>query len=49
MTSMEPLHVLEVAKDAAGARVLEAFLGSNVSAKQKRKLVVKYVRNLLLN
>lgn len=41
MTSMEPVHVLEVAKDAAGARVLEAFLGSDVSAKQKRKVVVK--------
>ncbi|KAK8641930.1 hypothetical protein V6N13_011298 [Hibiscus sabdariffa] len=41
ITSMEAEHVLETAKDARGARVLEAFLASNASTKQKRRLVVK--------
>ncbi|XP_010271077.1 PREDICTED: pumilio homolog 23 isoform X2 [Nelumbo nucifera] len=39
--SMEADHVLEVAKDAGGGRVLESFLGSDASAKHKRKLLVK--------
>lgn len=43
ITSMDTEHVLEAAKDAGGARVVEAFLGSNASAKQKHRLVVKYV------
>ncbi|OVA08286.1 Pumilio RNA-binding repeat [Macleaya cordata] len=41
ITSMETTHVLEAAKDAGGGRVLECFLSSNASAKQKRKLIVK--------
>ncbi|GKU92751.1 hypothetical protein SLEP1_g6438 [Rubroshorea leprosula] len=41
ITSMESEHVLEAAKDAGGARVIEAFLDSNGSVKQKRRLVVK--------
>ncbi|XVE88546.1 hypothetical protein DITRI_Ditri19aG0077900 [Diplodiscus trichospermus] len=41
ITSMEAKHVLEAAKDAGGARVIEAFLASDASTKQKRRLVVK--------
>ncbi|GMI82183.1 pumilio 23 [Hibiscus trionum] len=41
ITSMETEHVLEAAKDARGARVIEAFLASDASTKQKRRLVVK--------
>ncbi|GAB2268871.1 hypothetical protein Dimus_003814 [Dionaea muscipula] len=41
ITSMENTHVLETAKDASGARVLEAFLSSAVSDKQKKKLITK--------
>lgn len=41
LTSMESSHVLETAKDGAGARVIEAFLGSNASDKQKKKLIKK--------
>uniref|UniRef100_A0A5B7AFA3 Pumilio 23 n=1 Tax=Davidia involucrata TaxID=16924 RepID=A0A5B7AFA3_DAVIN len=41
ITSMEADHVLEASKDSGGARVIEACLSSNASAKQKRKLVVK--------
>ncbi|KAL4277977.1 hypothetical protein GQ457_03G040530 [Hibiscus cannabinus] len=40
ITSMEK-HVLEAAKDARGARIIEAFLASDASTKQKRRLVVK--------
>lgn len=40
--TLEANHVLEVSKDRAGARVIEAFLVSSASAKQKQKLVVKY-------
>ncbi|XVF27154.1 hypothetical protein REPUB_Repub14bG0082100 [Reevesia pubescens] len=43
ITSMEAEHVLEAAKDAGGARVIEAYLASDASTKQKRRLVVKYV------
>ncbi|KAK0598056.1 hypothetical protein LWI29_031154 [Acer saccharum] len=41
ITSMEAHHVFETAKDAGGARVIEAFLSSNASGKQKHRLVVK--------
>ncbi|KAF7843691.1 pumilio-like protein 23 [Senna tora] len=41
ITSMEDKHVLETAKDAAGSRVIEAFLSSAASGKQKRRLVTK--------
>lgn len=39
--SMESEHVLEAARDAGGARVIEAFLDSNASKKQKQRLVMK--------
>lgn len=38
---MEVEHVLEASKDPGGQRVVEAFLSSNVSGKQKRRLVMK--------
>ncbi|XP_028088390.1 pumilio homolog 23 isoform X2 [Camellia sinensis] len=41
ITSMEVEHVLEASKDPGGQRVVEAFLSSNVSGKQKRRLVMK--------
>lgn len=41
ITSLEPDNVLEASKDSGSARVIEAFLSSNASGKQKRKLVVK--------
>ncbi|CAN0877981.1 Pumilio homolog 23 [Linum grandiflorum] len=41
LTCMEVEHVLEVAKDAGGARVLEAFLDSAASGKQKRRVISK--------
>ncbi|XVF86992.1 hypothetical protein PTKIN_Ptkin18bG0084900 [Pterospermum kingtungense] len=41
ITSMEAEHVLETVKDARGAHVIEAFLASDASTKQKRRLVVK--------
>ncbi|KAK2652146.1 hypothetical protein Ddye_012002 [Dipteronia dyeriana] len=41
ITSMEADHVFETAKDAGGARVIEACLSSNASGKQKHRLVVK--------
>ncbi|XP_047946037.1 pumilio homolog 23-like isoform X2 [Salvia hispanica] len=41
ITSLEDKHVLEVSKDPAGARVIEAFLVSSISAKQKYKIVGK--------
>ncbi|KAJ9537636.1 LOW QUALITY PROTEIN: hypothetical protein OSB04_030369 [Centaurea solstitialis] len=41
MTSLEEDHLLDTTKDSGGARVIEAFLNSNASGKQKRKLVVK--------
>lgn len=43
ITSLEEHHVLEASKDRSGSRVIESFLNSNASAKQKRKLVAKYV------
>lgn len=39
--SIEDNHIFEASKDPAGARVVEAFLSSSVSAKQKRKLISK--------
>ncbi|GFP92496.1 pumilio homolog 23 [Phtheirospermum japonicum] len=39
--SLEDKLVLEASKDPAGARVIEAFLVSNASPKQKHKLAVK--------
>ncbi|OMO66008.1 hypothetical protein COLO4_30871 [Corchorus olitorius] len=41
IASMEAEHVLEVAKEVGGARVIEAFLASDASTKPKRRLVVK--------
>ncbi|KAF6148851.1 hypothetical protein GIB67_014222 [Kingdonia uniflora] len=41
ITSVEDDHVLQITKDARGGRVIEAFLSSDVSAKHKRKLIVK--------
>ncbi|KAF5732078.1 pumilio 23 [Tripterygium wilfordii] len=38
---MEADQALEAAKDPGGARVIEAFLCSNASAKLKRRLVIK--------
>ena len=46
LTSMEDNHILEVAKDSSGARVIEALLNSDASAKLKRRLVMKYVTEL---
>ncbi|KAL9247238.1 hypothetical protein vseg_020690 [Gypsophila vaccaria] len=39
--SMENSQVLETAKDSAGARVIEAFMSSSASDKQKKKLMSK--------
>lgn len=44
MTSLEEDQLLDTSKDSGGARVIEAFLSSDANAKQKRKLIVKYVR-----
>ncbi|XP_057548453.1 pumilio homolog 23 [Amaranthus tricolor] len=41
ITSMENVQILEALKDAAGARVFEAFLGSKAPDKQKKKLISK--------
>lgn len=41
IAAMEAYHVLEASKDSGGQRVIEAFLSSNASAKQKRRLVMK--------
>ncbi|XP_038898236.1 pumilio homolog 23 isoform X1 [Benincasa hispida] len=41
ITSMEDNHVLEVAKDSSGSRVIEAFLNSDAPAKLKRRLIMK--------
>ncbi|KAG6409244.1 hypothetical protein SASPL_132278 [Salvia splendens] len=46
ITSLEDKHVLEAVKDPAGSRVIEAFLISSISAKQKYKIVAKYVEKL---
>ncbi|KAG6425141.1 hypothetical protein SASPL_115566 [Salvia splendens] len=44
ITSLEDKHVLEASKDPSGARVIEAFLVSSISAKQKYKIVAKFAR-----
>ncbi|KAM3308204.1 hypothetical protein P3S67_009948 [Capsicum chacoense] len=41
ITSLEEHHVLEASKDSSGSWIIESFLNSNISAKQKRKLVAK--------
>ncbi|KAL7100318.1 hypothetical protein ACP275_09G139300 [Erythranthe tilingii] len=41
LMSLEANHVLELTKHPAGARVIEAFLVSNASAKHKHKLIIK--------
>ncbi|XP_062008837.1 pumilio homolog 23 isoform X2 [Rosa rugosa] len=41
ITSITADNVLEAAKDPGGARVIEAFLSSNASAKLKRRLVMR--------
>ncbi|KHN16384.1 Pumilio like 23 [Glycine soja] len=41
ITSMEATHVLEAVVDARGSHVIEAFLCSGASGKQKRRLVTK--------
>lgn len=40
---MEASYILDALKDAAWARVVEAFLGSKASDKQKKKLISKYI------
>ncbi|XP_076885775.1 pumilio homolog 23-like [Bidens hawaiensis] len=42
MTSLEENQLLDTTKDSGGARVIEAFLYSEASGKQKRKLIIKY-------
>ncbi|KAI7737970.1 hypothetical protein M8C21_004932 [Ambrosia artemisiifolia] len=42
MTSLEENHLLDTTKDSGGARVIEAFLNSEASGKQKRKLIIKF-------
>nr|GLL46407.1 pumilio homolog 23-like [Ipomoea trifida] len=41
ITSLEEHQLLEASKDPCDSRVIEAFLNSNVSAKHKRKLLIK--------
>nr|XP_016505594.1 PREDICTED: pumilio homolog 23-like [Nicotiana tabacum] len=41
ITSLEEHHVLAASKDPSGSRVIESFRNSNISAKQKWKLVAK--------
>lgn len=43
MTSLEESQILQMSKDPSGSRVVEAFLSSNASMKQKRRFVLKYV------
>ncbi|KAK9153269.1 hypothetical protein Sjap_000749 [Stephania japonica] len=42
ISSLESGYVLESAKNAGGARVIESFLFSGISAKQKYKLIAKF-------
>lgn len=42
ITSLNADNILEAAKDSGGARVIEAFLSSDASAKLKRRLIMKY-------
>ncbi|QCE13394.1 nucleolar protein 9 [Vigna unguiculata] len=41
ITSMEATHVLEAVGDSRGSHVVEAFLCSGASGKQKRRLIIK--------
>lgn len=41
ITSMEATHVLETVENAKGSHVIEAFLCSGASGKQKRRLITK--------
>ncbi|XP_008783356.2 pumilio homolog 23 isoform X1 [Phoenix dactylifera] len=41
ITSMEAEHIFQTAKDAGGARVLEVFLCSDATAKQKLKVITR--------
>ncbi|KAI5336621.1 hypothetical protein L3X38_015889 [Prunus dulcis] len=41
ITSLNADNILEAAKDSGGARVIEAFLSSDASAKLKRRLIMK--------
>ncbi|WOK98131.1 hypothetical protein Cni_G06841 [Canna indica] len=41
LTSMDAAHILQIAKDARGGHVIEAFLSSYVSTKMKLKVVTK--------
>jgi len=45
---MEATHVLEAVGDSRGSHVIEAFLCSGASGKQKRRLVIKYVFQLYI-
>ncbi|XP_078164345.1 pumilio 23 isoform X3 [Carex rostrata] len=52
LVSMEDEHVFHTAKDSGGARVIEAFLSSDTSAKFKLKLISKlkgYFGDLAMN
>jgi len=40
---MEATHVLEAVGDSRGSHVVEAFLCSGASGKQKRRLIIKYI------
>ena len=42
ITSIPADNILETAKDPGGARVIEAFLTSDASAKLKRRLIMRY-------
>ncbi|XP_016649559.1 PREDICTED: pumilio homolog 23 isoform X2 [Prunus mume] len=41
ITSLNADNILEAAKDSGGARVIEAFLSSDASAKLKRRIIMK--------
>ncbi|KAL6010494.1 hypothetical protein ACLOJK_000927 [Asimina triloba] len=41
ITSMEVAYIFETAKDAGGGRVIESFLCSEASVKQKRKVIAQ--------
>ena len=45
---METPHVLEAVRDARGSHVIEAFLSSGASGKEKCRLVKKYAFQLYL-
>ena len=45
---MEATHVLEAVGDSRGSHVIESFLCSGASGKQKRRLITKYVFQLYI-